>query len=373
MIMPIPQNNKVSFTGMNARHLKGVFLTSDIGGIASELKALKAKTDLDVFSLDKEGNIVTENFAPENYLSPFILWAQDLFSFTDKKLFIETSKEANPATNLIKNIGKNLQSHFSKELYAEPYHFQGGNYIDVNINGQREVLVGSYDIKSKHLKALENRFKTDKIHKIPQVAAHLDAFMFVDDKKRAFVCDDELTIRGIAQGLDRIENHLKNNFFKNSDAENYKLFNARESLFKLLVAFNNIAKTSPYAKTNEAITALEKAGYETIRIPARIYQFINSRGQTQHQYGTNFANGIIHKNKAGETIFITNKSSNDLYLGLDEEFENKTRFSFKKMFEDSVSPYIKKENIHYIQGEKEAIPSLLSCLGGMHCISSEII
>ena len=60
-------------------------------------------------------------------------------------------------------------------------------------------------------------------------------------------------------------------------------------------------------------------------------------------------------------------------FGLDREFEQKVGFSFKKMFEDSVAPYIKKENIHYIEGQDYAVPSLLNNLGGVHCVSSEII
>ena len=151
------------------------------------------------------------------------------------------------------------------------------------------------------------------------------------------------------------------------------MFSLRDELFKILLAFHRVSEGSPYAKTRDAIVALEKAGYEPVRIPGRVYQFIQTNGQTQHQYGTNFANAILHKNRAGDTVLITNESTNDIHFGLDREFEQKIGFSFKKMFEDSVAPYIKKENIHYIKGEDYAVPRLLSNLGGIHCVSTEII
>lgn len=371
-IKPNQSYDNCSFKGMNARPLKGIFMTSDIGGIASEISSLRPKIGLDVFTLGKNGDIVSENFAPEGTIPLQVMWAQDLFSFTEKNLFLETVH--NPAVPLIKEIGAKLEAYFGKKYSPKDYHLQGGNFINVEAHGQKELLVGSYELKNGlSVNEIKDRFQVDSVHSIPQVAAHLDAFMFVDDAKRAFVCDDELTLKGIAEGIQKIEQYVKNNFIKISESEARRMFDLRENLFKLLVAFHHISERSPYAKTNEAIVALEKAGYNPIRIPGRIYQFLRTNGQIQHQYGTNFANAILHKNHMGDTVVITNASSNDMCFGLDREFEQKVGFSFKKMFEDSVAPYIKKENIHYIEGQDYAVPSLLNNLGGVHCVSSEII
>ncbi|MBQ8668787.1 hypothetical protein IJ472_03325, partial [bacterium] len=64
-IKPNQSYDNCSFKGMNARPLKGIFMTSDIGGIASEISSLRPKIGLDVFTLGKNGDIVSENFAPE--------------------------------------------------------------------------------------------------------------------------------------------------------------------------------------------------------------------------------------------------------------------------------------------------------------------
>lgn len=366
------QSYNLAFKGMNARPLKGIFMTSDIGGIASEIRLLRSKTGLDVFTLGKNGDIVSENFAPEGTIPFQVMWAQDLFSFTEKNLFLET--EHNPAVPLIKEIGSKLEAYFGKKYSPNSYHLQGGNFINVETKGQKEILVGNYELKNGlSVEEIKDRFQVDRVHSIPQVAAHLDAFMFVDDAKRAFVCDDELTLKGIVEGILKIEEYVKNNFLKIRETEARRMFDLRDNLFKLLVGFQRISGNSPYAKTDEAVAALEKAGYKPIRIPGRVYQFLRTNGQIQHQYGTNFANAILHKNSVGDTVVITNASTNDLYFGLDREFEQKVGFSFKKMFEDSVAPYIKKENIHYIEGQDYAVPSLLNNLGGIHCASSEII
>lgn len=157
-----------------------------------------------------------------------------------------------------------------------------------------------------------------------------------------------------------------------SISEKFKLAETGNNLEKIFCTFLSIVKHSPYRQTDEAVKALDKAGYETVRIPARLYTFIRDNGQIQHQYGTNFANAILHKNQVGDTVLITNDSVNDFYFGIDREFENKIGFSFKKMFVDSVEPYIKKENIHFVQGEKYGVWNLLSNFGGVHCVSSEI-
>ena len=363
-------NNNLKFTGSSARALKGVFMTANWGGIADNLRQIEPKTGLKVFSPDEIGNISSRTSLPESKALPYIMWAQDLFNIGEKNLHFESY--FNPAPKEINKIADKLQSFFGIKKEFFKYHLQGGNHITTEYNGKREVLIGDYDLKYLTKAEIAKRFEADNVVEIPQVAAHLDAFMFVDDKKRAFVCDDELMLQGIAKGINNLRQYIEKNFYNMPESEKFKIFKLDETLRKMLYTFHSIVKHSPYPVADNAIRALDNAGYETVRIPARIYSFVQTKGQIQHQYGTDFANAILHKNQIGDTILITNESANDICFGIDKEIENKIGFSFKKMFTDSVSPYIKKENIHFIQGKNYGVLNLLSNLGGIHCISSEI-
>ena len=362
--------SNINFTGSSARALKGVFMSANWAGLADNLRQLEPKTGLKVFTPDSFGAISSRGSMSEAEASPYVIWAQDLFSIGEKKLYLESRH--NPDPKKINEIGEKLQSFFGLKIEPYNYHIQGGNYITTEYKGNKEVLIGDYEPENLSKTEIAKRFDVDNVVEVPQVAAHLDAFMFVDDKKRAFVCDDELMLSGIAKGLNSLGQYVQKNFYNMSEIEKARFFKLGKDLETMLFTFLTIVKRSPYSLANEAIKALDKAGYETIRIPARLYTFIHSNGQIQHQYGTNFANAILHKNRTGDTVLITNDSANDVCFGIGKEIENKIGFSFKKMFIDSIAPYIKKENVHFVQGENYGIFKLLSNLGGIHCASSEI-
>lgn len=363
-------SNNINFTGSSARTLKGIFMTANWAGVAEDLRRLEPKTGLKVFTPDNTGAISSQMSLSEAGASQYVMWAQDLFNIGEKNLYYESKH--NPAPKKISEIAEKLREFFGLNKVETSYHIQGGNYITTEYKGNKEVLIGDYELENLSKIEIAKRFDVDNVVEVPQVAAHLDAFMFVDEKKRAFICDDELMLSGIAKGLNSLGQYVQKNFYNMSEIEKGRFFKLGKDLETMLFTFLTIVKRSPYSSANEAIKALDKAGYETIRIPARLYAFIHSNGQIQHQYGTNFANAILHKNPVGDTVLITNDSVNDFCLGIDKEIENKIGFSFKKMFTDSVEPYIKKENIHFVQGEKFGVWNLLSNLGGVHCVSSEI-
>ena len=84
-------------------------------------------------------------------------------------------------------------------------------------------------------------------------------------------------------------------------------------------------------------------------------------------------NAVVHKKNDGSLVFITNKSGlNDIY-GLSKEISEKIDFDFEKMFIKSVEPYIKKENIYFVEGTDNKIATLLETEGGgIHCLCNEI-
>lgn len=87
------------------------------------------------------------------------------------------------------------------------------------------------------------------------------------------------------------------------------------------------------------------------------------------KYKNNFLNAIAAKQN-GKLIYITNAPLLDKKLGITPEIEEKTGFSTKKLFVDSVAPYIDKENIHFI--DEKTTEKLFDIMGGIHCTAAEM-
>lgn len=362
-------DNRTNFQGSGARVLKGIFMTADWAGVASEIRALEPKTGLKVYTLNKSGNISATESLSEREAEQATIWVQDLFNIREKTL--QTERTSPPALDAVNRISEKLQEFFGLKQEANNFHIQGGNHITAQDNGVPELLVGEYELKNYSKSELAKHFDAESVVAVPQVAAHIDAFMFVDGK-RAFVCDDNIMLHKIADGLNNIEHYIRGNAYSLTEKEERHLLKLYAQLKTIFKKFYHIAKKSPYKKADDAIRVLENAGYETVRIPGRLYEIVIERGFYQHEHSTNFANAILHKNKQGDTVLITNESSNDVLFGIDKDLENKINFSFKKIFIDSVSPYIKKENIHFIEGKNHGVWNLLSNLGGIHRASTEI-
>ena len=348
------ENNRIAFTSLGAMPLKGVFMTSGLHGIADEISSITPKTGLKVYSLDKNKNIISSNFLAEG--NPKITWAQDLFSFTKNKLLVDTDMSSE--TGELLDIASKLCEYFDLKYEPHSYHLQGGNYILNETNNSMDLFVGKYDTRDPLFYKTVKRFDANNLYEIPQAASHIDAFMFIDGK-RVFVCDDEMMLDKLAKTIFK----LNHNGYK-------KLSN---DLLTMYQAFKYYSESSPYAPTSEVIKAIEKTGYEPVRIPGRLYSFTTLGNQVQHVYRSNFANAILHKNSYGDTVLLTNESANDFVLGLDEAKENEINFSFKKLFLDSISPYIKRENVHFIKGKDNEIIKRLSCFGGLNCSTSGIV
>ena len=84
-------------------------------------------------------------------------------------------------------------------------------------------------------------------------------------------------------------------------------------------------------------------------------------------------NAIITKNKKGEMVYISNKSDFDKRIGLTPEIIKESGFSFEKEFVNSLKPYIKEENVYFLEGKNGEIQdSLENLAGGIHCLTMEM-
>ena len=87
-------------------------------------------------------------------------------------------------------------------------------------------------------------------------------------------------------------------------------------------------------------------------------------------YENNFINAIAYKKHDGKIGYITNASLLDKTLDITPEIEQKTGFSTKNMFIESVAPYIDKENIYFI--DEKLTKNLFKSMGAIHCSAAEI-
>ena len=85
-------------------------------------------------------------------------------------------------------------------------------------------------------------------------------------------------------------------------------------------------------------------------------------------------NANVIKNRDGKLVYITNKSSVDDMLKLTPEISEKIGFSFEDEFIKSISDYVDREHIYFINGEKDFVKDrlLYDFGGGIHCLCTEI-
>ena len=63
----------------------------------------------------------------------------------------------------------------------------------------------------------------------------------------------------------------------------------------------------------------------------------------------------------------------DKRIGLTPEIIKESGFSFEKEFVNSLKPYIKEENVYFVEGKAGEIQdSLENLAGGIHCLTTEM-
>ena len=93
-----------------------------------------------------------------------------------------------------------------KSEYEFNKHIAGGNLFIVNNNGEDELLIGRDSAQKMSTKELQENYKVEKIHILPQMDYHLDLFIRPLDKNRILVADDNLTLITLLNGLNKVKN-----------------------------------------------------------------------------------------------------------------------------------------------------------------------
>lgn len=406
------------FKGYDARNLSGVFVTDP--ECAKELKRISKDCGFDVFTPTIASKSIKKECA-ELVKGNKLLWAQDYMTvISDKAVIFDNSRD------FLKRVLRASSDGLMKTHKLQPVkvdtHIRGGNFfICDNVDGKKKLLINEnkmlYDDK-----LLKLVYGVDEVCPIPKLDYHLDLFIRPLTDGKVLVADENMTKEGLEKGIIKLQEYIKTH-----PEDKEQIEQVIEQIGLQLEKFEITQEFAPYKAPEilpKVVQALENYGFTPIRVPGTYYylkpiknedkakecveNFNNNlaymknfaEGQSpefqrevgryintmllkfdlekdklglepQNVYDNNFINAIVSKNSDGELDYITNASLLDKEMGITPEIEEKTGFSTKNMFLESVSPYIDKENVHFIS--EKLTERLFKFFGGVHCTAVEMV
>lgn len=359
--MQITNNTPQTFKGYGARPLNGLFMRyTNVAGfnkVAEQLEKFGQKQGFDVF-------VQTHDFVLKNnvHMLPQFqkirggseyIWCQDNVTFLPNGAFI-----TNP--HVVNKFGLEVQKKLGFKSLIPREHVAGGNYFIINNNGNNELLLGSEDVK--YISELVEQLGVNSIKLLSQADFHLDLFIRPLKNNDVLVTDDKMWMDKISEIIERISQDKA--LFK--DGKVKKVYNKLCEIKKQLTIM--FAPISQYVKPSVIQEELVNFGYNPIRVPGRIFDYKNTDEGIIPQHILNYMNAIVHENKDGELVYITNKSNLNKYCGITEEMAKKIGFDFESEFINSVKDYIKPENIYFVNTQT----MLKHYEGGVHCLAAEM-
>ena len=408
------------FTGYDARKLKGLFVSDK--RCAETLQKLSGAMDVDIFTPSIASKSIRKELAEVSTQNKFI-WAQDYITVMDNRAILFDSTREH-----LKRVLRASADGLSKALKlptikSEP-HLRGGNFFVCDVNGVKKLLVGDNKADIYPQDLFKKIFGVDEICPLPRLDWHIDLFVRPLDNGNVLVADYTKTKDGLNRGLDILRQHAKrNDITSEQKVQLDEIIDKLETEIAKWDITEQFARYKPQEKTTQIINTLSDNGFNPIPVPGthyyldgiknpdleqerlenfaknmqdlnelaqnhtpdiqqRVNQYIklktfevsqnqNIGVELENIYENNFINAIVTKNQNGELVYVTNASLLDRKLGITPEIEELTGFSTRKMFVDSISPYIKPENIHFI--DERLTERLFKFMGGIHCTVSEIL
>lgn len=336
--------------------------------IGLKLKKLLDQDGVKVFAAREEGLIDVEHAAEDiqryTPIGDISVWAQDIAIFT-------------PTNSIITHEPNLFCSNVARHFKARPQSISkcppGGNLFVTNNNGKNSLLIGKDSMSLFNFFHLKKSFGVEKINSIPQGDFHNDLFIRPLKDNHVLVCDDDLTMNHIKRGIANLTELMENPNHDTPDAD--ILAKVLKKLSSLKKHFENFLKENPHASADEMVSALESKGYTTTRVPGRLHSFdVGGFYQTPTILRNhNNMNALVYTKENGDTVYIAGKNQIDKETGLTPSIADKIGFGFQKIFEDSISQLIKKENLHFIDTESGMLANdLMLAQGGLHCKVMEI-
>ena len=418
--MDIKYNNTQNFTGYDARKLKGLFVTDK--RCADQIKKFANALEVDIYTPSIASKSIRKECAEITNGNQFI-WAQDYITVMDTRaVLFDATREH------LKRVLRASADGLSKTLKlptikSEP-HLRGGNFFICEVNGAKKLIIGNNKTDIYPQDLFKQIFGVDEICSIPRLDWHIDLFIRPLDNGNVLVADYNATIKGFNEGLETLRKHAsRTDITPEQKTQLDEIIDKLETEIEKWKITEQFAKYKPQEKTTEIIQTLSNNGFNPIPIPgthyyldgiknpnleqtclsnfkknmtdlrelaqahtqdiqSKVEQYIklktfevsqnqNIGVELENIYENNFINAIVTKNKKGELVYLTNASIFDKKLGITPEIEALTGFSTRKLFIDSVSQYIKPENIHFI--DERLTEQLFKFMGGIHCSAAEII
>ena len=409
-----------NFTGYDARHLKGLFVSDK--RCADALKRLAKSMEVDIYtpsiaskSIRKEQN----ELASQNKL----IWAQDYITVMDTRaILFDNTRDFLKRT--LRASAEGLSKVLKMPTIKSEPHLRGGNFYICEVNGIKKLLVGDNKANIYPQDLFKQIFGVEEICALPRLDWHLDLFVRPLDNGNVLVADYTKTLEGLNKGLENLrKHHSRTDITQDQKAQLESIIDKLETEIAKWDITEKFAQYKPQTTTSEIIKTLTDSGFNPIPVPGTHYylepiknpnkekELLNNFASNmqnlkelaeshstdiQHRvkkyielktfevsqnqnigielenlYDNNFINAIVTKNQNGELVYVTNASLLDRKLGITPEIEELTGFSTKKMFIESLNPYIKPENIHFI--DEKLTEQLFKFMGGIHCTAAEII
>lgn len=360
----------VSFKGYDARPLKALVFSMPLNSDTSlfkEVKKIGDKDGFDVYCVSKHNMSNNadriELFCRKNEADSQLTFMQDVVQlFPNGKL-----------SCWYESLGRLFERQFDnvKESTNLPDR-AGGNMYFLGKGKNTELLIGKDDICEKPymIDYYKKYFGVKNLYPVPQADFHLDMFVRPLKDKKILVCDDGLILKELERAVKNIDTCMA----ESSSEMQTRLESVKKKLTSLKDDFAKDIKINNYAPMDEVEKTLTDRGFEPIKVPGRIYFNINpySNG-IGIRHKMNYANAIVHEKKDGSLTYITNKSKLNEYCGITKDIAEKIDFDFESMFIKYLEPYIKKEDIYFVNGGKKPVSDFLTNNnGGIHCLACEI-
>ena len=360
----------IPFEGYDARVLKAVVMTVNDEfnsfDIIKQMSEIGKKEGFKVYFANQTNKLYTNLDNIKQYfklcVSGFSKWAQDMAVVTpnNKILCYGAFNDSMEFANRFSWLTKGNRLVSTKLI-------EGGNLFFVKNNGKNELFVGEKELLHNNIDYIKHHYGVDNVISIPQADFHLDMFIRPLNNKKVLVADDRLTIQEIKKA---IQNLAK---YKSTPSETAKFKNVQNGLKGLIKDFEKDAKNNKNPKADDIANVLKTNGYQPIFIPGRIYYTIPGNESDDLVHSLNYMNALVHEKTNGDLVFITNKSTFNHDYEIMPDISDKIEFDFEKMLIKYLKPYVKKENIYFVAGNKNKISSLLQNEGGgIHCLCNEI-
>lgn len=377
----------INFKGYDARPLYALVMRNTDGfalnGITRELREIGAKHGFKVLLEDKYSPFEDEdsktdtkkkNISLVQKASEFISgrnkphitsWMQDVIYFLKGKILVDDC--TSPSFDV---LGETLG--FKKEEVPARNFVAGGNLYILRDGEDEKILVG----KSESIKNVLKMFPNREIIRLPQADFHIDLFVRPLKENVVLVADDDMTLDMLKRAAGKLEELVE----QSEGDEN--LDKALSRLYGIIGQMETGRRNSDYRNTDKVISTLEENDFKVVRTPGRVYK--TRFGFSGYGFSIinrlNYINALVFEDKNGELCYISNKSNLDKEIGITPGLAKKIGLDFEKEFKNAISPYVKSENVYFVEGQPQEknglsshIPYLLEKLGGgIHCLCAEI-